>query len=85
MSGEKLWAALGGVRDGYVTEAVEYQKNRRTWVRWAALAACLCLVAGGVLAWRWSRPGGAVGCDELPPRHPASEDPKDVPAWSGSR
>ena len=62
MSGEKLWAALGDVRDEYVTEAVEYQKKRRTWVRWAALAACLCLVAGGVLVWRWSRPeGGGAG------------------------
>ena len=54
MTAETLQEALGEVRDEWILDAhaaVMQKKNRR--VRWAAAAACLCLLAAGAgLLWR---------------------------------
>lgn len=38
--------ALGNINDKYITEALQYQKNRKntTWLKWGAIAACACLI-----------------------------------------
>lgn len=43
--------AMGELDVRYVDEAVSYKKKsvRSTLIRWGAIAACLCLVAGGVV------------------------------------
>ena len=44
---------MGEVNDSYVEEAAEYRKSRKAplWLRWGAVAACLCVaaVSGAVL------------------------------------
>lgn len=53
MNGKKLLEAVGEVNDSYVEEAAGYQKRRKAplWLRWGAVAACLCVaaVSGAVL------------------------------------
>lgn len=48
--------ALGKVNDKFIMEAVAYQKRHtKTWLKWGAMAACLCLIIGtavtGILRW----------------------------------
>ena len=53
MNGKKLLEAVGEVNDSYVEEAAGYRKSRKAplWLRWGAVAACLCVaaVSGAVL------------------------------------
>lgn len=52
MNEKKLLEAVGEVNDSYVEEAAEYRKSRKAplWLRWGAVAACLCVaVLGGSL------------------------------------
>lgn len=51
MNAMKFSAALGNVRDDYVSEAIAYQgkRKRHSWLKWGAMAACLCLIAGIVI------------------------------------
>lgn len=53
MNEKKLLEAVGEVNDSYVEEAAGYQKSRKAplWLRWGAVAACLCVaaVSGAVL------------------------------------
>lgn len=45
MKEEKLLRAIGGIDDDLIDSAMETQKKKHpTWVRWAAVAACLCLL-----------------------------------------
>lgn len=39
--------ALGQIDDKYITKAINYQPHRKShsWIKWGAMAACLCLVA----------------------------------------
>ncbi len=50
---DKLLAALGEIKDDYVLEATPAGRRTIPWRRWAALAACLCLIAAGV--WGFTR------------------------------
>jgi len=65
MKEEKLLDALGKIEDEMVLEAAPQgaaqkssmqnrkQSTSRTWIKWVAIAACLCLlVGGGVLGWK---------------------------------
>lgn len=47
MNGKKLLEAVGEVNDSYVEEAAGYRKSRKAplWLRWGAVAACLCVAA----------------------------------------
>ena len=51
MTAKKFSAALGGIGESYIDEAVSYvpKRKKNTWVKWAAIAACLSLmIAGGL-------------------------------------
>lgn len=52
MKNEKLLQAIGKIDDELVYGAIEYKraKKKNTWVKWAAMAACLCLVVAMVPA-----------------------------------
>lgn len=56
MKSNRILNALGQVDERYVDEAAVIKPTfaRRRWARWSALAACLCLVAGGTI-WFVSR------------------------------
>lgn len=46
MKEEKLLRAIGSIDDELIDSAMETQRKKHpTWVRWAAIAACLCLLA----------------------------------------
>ena len=54
---EKLYDSLTNVREDFVEEAqAAPSAKRHAWVRWCALAACLCLVVVGTVVWKpWSQ------------------------------
>ena len=48
MTGERLYEAIGELDEKYVKDAREFKKNRRSaWLKWGAVAACLCVVVSG--------------------------------------
>ena len=49
MSIPKMAKAMGYIDDDLVTGAVEYKrtKKKNSWMKWGAMAACLCLVVVG--------------------------------------
>ena len=51
MSIPKMAKAMGCIDDDLVSGAVEYKrtKKKNAWLKWGAMAACLCLVVVGVL------------------------------------
>lgn len=48
MSIPKMAKAMGYIDDDLVSGAVEYKrtKKKNSWIKWTAMAACLCLVVG---------------------------------------
>lgn len=45
MTNEKFYEVLGDINEKYVEEAREYHKAKKpVWLKWGAIAACLCLV-----------------------------------------
>ncbi|MBR4205076.1 MAG: hypothetical protein IKQ92_06340 [Clostridia bacterium] len=51
MRSEKLLEALGEVRDAFIEDAdaaPAARAKKKPWLKWSALAACLCLIAAGV-------------------------------------
>jgi hypothetical protein len=46
MKKEKLYEAIGEIDDNYINDAhlTTKRKSRPTWIKWGAMAACLCLV-----------------------------------------
>lgn len=39
--------ALGKVNDKYIMEAISYERKKKSgWLKWSAMAACLCFVVG---------------------------------------
>lgn len=51
MKQEDLFRAVGGVDDALIEEFETKKPSGRKWVRYGALAACVCLVAAGGLLW----------------------------------
>ena len=51
MKKEEFCEVLGDINENYVKEArADYKVRKSGWIKWGAIAACLCLlVAGGVL------------------------------------
>lgn len=50
MKATRFSSALGKVNDKYIMEAVTYERKKKSgWLKWGAMAACLCLVIVGVL------------------------------------
>lgn len=51
MNAEQLLDAVGEVRDDFLAEAdAAPVKRRNTWLRWGAMAACVCLIAVAAFA-----------------------------------
>lgn len=51
MKSKHILDALNGIDYDLVEDALEKRRTKRAvWIRWAAAAACVCLVVGGVLA-----------------------------------
>lgn len=47
MTNEKLYEVLGDINEKHINEARAYHKAKKPgWVKWGAMAACLCLVVG---------------------------------------
>ena len=52
MKREKISEAMGNISSRHIKEAAEFKaeekphRNKTHWVKWASLAACLCLVVG---------------------------------------
>ncbi|MCD8142942.1 MAG: hypothetical protein LUD83_06675 [Clostridiales bacterium] len=67
MKAETLLYAIGEVNEDFVADAAVAPGRRHPWMRWAAAAACLCLVVGGGLLWLYQMGyltascGGAIG------------------------
>ena len=54
MNGEKLLDALALVEDDLLEAVSVLREKKRTgipWMRYASLAACVCIIAGGILVW----------------------------------
>ena len=51
MSRDKVIDSLGRIDDELIQRVVELRERKKkpVWVRWMAIAACLCLVAGIML------------------------------------
>lgn len=49
MKKEDMFEVLNDIDDEYIEQA-EKKSAKKTWVKWAGLAACLCLVVAGVFA-----------------------------------
>lgn len=49
MKREKISDAVGGIDPAYLEEAARHRAASPIWIRWAAAAACVCLIAGAVL------------------------------------
>ena len=49
MKKEQLYEALGEINENYINDANQTvkKKTRAVWVKWVAMAACLCLVVSG--------------------------------------
>ncbi len=60
MTGKDLFDAVGGVEDELLVSDTRKKHGRKSWMRLGALAACLCLVVGGVYgALHMWRPGSS--------------------------
>ena len=47
MTKEQLYEAFANINEKHVEAAEQKRGKKHRWVKWGALAACLCLVAGG--------------------------------------
>ena len=52
MKSEELLVLLSDADDTMIAEAKEDHKRKKPWLRWGALAACLCLITVGVIRLR---------------------------------
>ena len=54
--------ALGKVNDKYIIEAITYERKKKSgWLKWGAMAACLCLIVSGVLLLKQTTENNNVG------------------------
>lgn len=56
MTKEQLYEVFGDISEKHVVAASAEKSGKRTWVKWGALAACLCLVAGGAYCYKLEHP-----------------------------
>ncbi len=50
MKNEKMYEAIGNINEDYIKSAHAPRVKRQTvWVKWGAMAACLCLIVGAVI------------------------------------
>ena len=51
MTTKQFSEAMNYMDDELITEAITYKRKKNAWQKWAAMAACLCLVIVGALAY----------------------------------
>lgn len=67
MNSQKFSEAMSEIDNQYVEETIQYKAKARkpVWVKWGAMAACLCLLIGGAVMYQNlntpSRPGSGPG------------------------
>ena len=53
MKTPKMVDAMSYIDDDLVSDAITYTKaKKRQWVKWVSLAACLCVLLTGAVAWK---------------------------------
>lgn len=70
MNREQLSDAIGRLDDTMIHQALQPRRRRPWWYTAVAVAACLCVLLGGVAVWPHFQPGGT------PP--PVSTDPEEA-------
>lgn len=50
MKDYELLDAVGGIDEKYIRQASNESRRNKHWAKWGALAACLCLVVGGLFS-----------------------------------
>jgi len=52
MKAEELYEAIGDINDNYINDAriATKKKSHPVWLKWCAIAACLCLIVAGAFA-----------------------------------
>lgn len=50
MNTRQFFEAMNEVSDKYYEEAANYHSKKHKWIKWSAMAACLCIVAAGAFA-----------------------------------
>lgn len=67
MRGNEFLDKMGLIDHGYVEAADKMPvKRKNTWVKWAAIAACLCLIIGGFIYLRTADTGADTDYTENP-------------------
>lgn len=68
MNTKKFSKAMGELDDKYVDEAIRYQRTRKksSWVKWGAIAACLCLVVCAIAIPILNQPEEPIPGDLIP-------------------
>ena len=73
MKNDRILDAVGGINEEAVRDAKEYKKAKpKAWVKWGAMAACLCLVIGIAIPVLHHKGG------------PDTQDPYDSPVASAA-
>lgn len=75
MTTKKFSEALNYMDDVLISEAMNYKrkKKKNIWLKWGAVAACLCLVIVGIMTWQSTNiqpqdsAGTLMGADEIYP------------------
>ena len=52
---EKILDSIGSIDDDLIESVDALRREKRfgsAWIRWVAIAACLCLIAGGIFLWQ---------------------------------
>lgn len=62
MNAAQFSHALGKVNDKYIMEAITYERKKKSgWLKWGAMAACLCLIIGGFAIHQLGMSGAPTG------------------------
>ena len=79
MRKEDFAEVLGGISENYVKEAETVKKAPKTsWVKWGAMAACLCLAVGGILCDRLEHP---YTTKEVAAQGTSEGEIQEIPRW----
>ena len=69
MRGNEFLDKMGLIDQKYIEAADKMPvKRKNTWIKWAAIAACLCLIIGGFISLRTADTGADADNAENPCR-----------------